>query len=420
MINSVRKWLETPLANRPILTWPSYLILLPLSLIWGLVAIWRRAWYERAIHSPEMSGLFKVPCPLIRVGNRVAGGTGKSPVVFKLALSFVEKGYQVGVVCRGVGSGLPKRLVVPVGFGEDGLCDEAREMAFKFKQRPHAKNVYIIQGAQRHRGIRDWLNLLDLRFGEEPVPKILIMDDGLQHFKLCPEGKPSLDLCLWDPHSNPIPPFWCLPLGLYREGFPMGVGRLFPSQVKTVWSRFVVLPGEDLETCWQKYKSTLHHLSKVYPQTVRDDWVVWVGWKFWVWKGAGDLQEVDLEWVKQQILNGNRAWVPTGIAQGAKFVKELEKVFPSLQMVWDEHLDHGDLKSDLKKLETEKLNSLAFFTLKDFCRWRSQLPVYWPKWAGQPHVSRSPIWFVVELDVELRSVQGDPIDFYAFLKQSCL
>ncbi|MEO6854610.1 MAG: tetraacyldisaccharide 4'-kinase, partial [Rhodoferax sp.] len=77
--------------------WQAWL-LWPLSQLYGLLAGLRRLLYR--VHL-QKSG--RVPVPVIVVGNVVAGGSGKTPVVMALVQHWKARGVQVGVVSRGYG-----------------------------------------------------------------------------------------------------------------------------------------------------------------------------------------------------------------------------------------------------------------------------------------------------------------------------
>lgn len=73
-------------------------LMLPFSLLFGLVARVRRHGYQR--------GWFKstrLPMPVVVVGNVTVGGTGKTPAVIALAHALTEAGLRPGVVSRGYG-----------------------------------------------------------------------------------------------------------------------------------------------------------------------------------------------------------------------------------------------------------------------------------------------------------------------------
>ncbi len=75
---------------------------IPKTLI-GLSRLYAR-WVKRASASSLTQTTRRPPVPLIAVGNLVAGGAGKTPVVRALALALKTHGHRVVVVARGVGA----------------------------------------------------------------------------------------------------------------------------------------------------------------------------------------------------------------------------------------------------------------------------------------------------------------------------
>ena len=71
-------------------------LLMPLAAAWDMAGRARRSWV-RAYHAPA---------PVICVGNLVAGGAGKTPVVLALAARLREAGMAVHIVTRGYGGRL--------------------------------------------------------------------------------------------------------------------------------------------------------------------------------------------------------------------------------------------------------------------------------------------------------------------------
>jgi tetraacyldisaccharide 4'-kinase len=132
------------------------------------------------------------PRPVIVVGNLVAGGSGKTPVVIALVHALAVQGYSVSVISRGYGgsgSRQPRRVGIDDRAAEVG--DEALEIA-----RATGRPVWI---ARRRAEA--------LQAAVEDGAEVIIADDGLQHAAL----PRSLEICLVDA----------------RRGF--GNGRLLPA-----------------------------------------------------------------------------------------------------------------------------------------------------------------------------------------------
>src|SRR6516165_433208 len=77
-----------------------------------------------------MSRSFHPPVPVVCVGNLVAGGAGKTPVVLALSTWLLERGVPVHVVTRGYGGRLrgPVR-VDPIRHDASAVGDEALLLA---------------------------------------------------------------------------------------------------------------------------------------------------------------------------------------------------------------------------------------------------------------------------------------------------
>ena len=90
---------------------PAALALLPLSLLFGLVAGGRRRLYRAGVLRSV-----RLPVPVIVVGNVAAGGSGKTPVVDWLVAQLRAAGHRPGIVSRGYGSTLGDGVaLVPAG-----------------------------------------------------------------------------------------------------------------------------------------------------------------------------------------------------------------------------------------------------------------------------------------------------------------
>ena len=71
-------------------------ILFPLSLLFLQIVKFRRFLYDRMVFTANILG-----CPVIVVGNLPVGGTGKTPVVEKIARELNERGRKVAILSRG-------------------------------------------------------------------------------------------------------------------------------------------------------------------------------------------------------------------------------------------------------------------------------------------------------------------------------
>ena len=141
-------------------------LLLPLSGLFAAATALRRLAYRRGwLHS------YRPPCCVVVVGNIVAGGTGKTPVVIALARALAARGYRIAIAAggyRGRERARPQRV-----HGDSdprAVGDEAVLLAMRAA-------VPVAAGARRAAAVRLLL--------EDPAPpEIVICDDGLQHYAL--------------------------------------------------------------------------------------------------------------------------------------------------------------------------------------------------------------------------------------------
>lgn len=77
---------------------PLWLLLLPLSWLYGLVS-----GIIRLLYRLGLKRAWRAPVPVVVVGNLTAGGNGKTPVVIWLVEQLQKRGIRPGVVSRGYG-----------------------------------------------------------------------------------------------------------------------------------------------------------------------------------------------------------------------------------------------------------------------------------------------------------------------------
>lgn len=142
-----------------------YILLLPLSFLYGAIALIRRMGYK--------IGLFrswKAPVPVVVVGNLTAGGNGKTPVVIWLVESLMQQGYRVGVVSRGYGG---KADQYPLLISSQTTTAEAGDEPVLIYHRTKAP---VAVAPKRSDAVKALLGSHAL--------DVIITDDGLQHYAL--------------------------------------------------------------------------------------------------------------------------------------------------------------------------------------------------------------------------------------------
>jgi tetraacyldisaccharide 4'-kinase len=155
----------------------------------GAYESWVRVRLERPAARP--------PCPVIVVGNLVAGGSGKTPVVAGLAEALTAAGFAVSIVSRGYGGahrGKPVRVrpdskSAQVGDEALELCRRTGRPVWVCRRRAAALEAALNDGAE-----------------------VVVSDDGLQHVNLAR----SFEICVVDGRRG-FGNGYCLPAGPLRQ-----------------------------------------------------------------------------------------------------------------------------------------------------------------------------------------------------------
>jgi tetraacyldisaccharide 4'-kinase len=139
-------------------------LLLPLSLLFGLIVALRRFLYER-----RWLSVSDVGAPVIVVGNIAVGGTGKTPVSGWLATRLAADGYHPAVVSRGYGGDVgTEPLAVSLDSDPLRVGDEALLLSRQC-------NCPVVVHPDRAAAARKAVEL-----GAD----VIVSDDGLQHYRM--------------------------------------------------------------------------------------------------------------------------------------------------------------------------------------------------------------------------------------------
>lgn len=144
---------------------PLWLLLLPLSWLYGLVSGLIRLSYKMGLKR-----VWRAPVPVVVVGNLTAGGNGKTPVVIWLVEQLKKRGIHVGVVSRGYGG---KAARYPLLLTEQTTTAEAGDEPVLIYQRTGAP---VAVSPVRSEAVQALL--------AQAQVQIVITDDGLQHYAL--------------------------------------------------------------------------------------------------------------------------------------------------------------------------------------------------------------------------------------------
>lgn len=178
-------------SHRGLLAW----LLWPISLLYGLAVGVRRWQFRQGIEETS-----RLPVRLIVVGNVVAGGAGKTPVVMALVKHLQARGWQTGVVSRGYGRSTSDcREVLAISTAQDA-GDEPLLIQ-------RATNAPVFVAKKRVEAAQALLE-------KYPETQVIVSDDGLQHYAL----QRDLEICVFDDRG--IGNGFLLPAGPLREPWP--------------------------------------------------------------------------------------------------------------------------------------------------------------------------------------------------------
>jgi len=170
-------------------------LLWPVSLLFGALAALRRLLFRVGIFRTERVGV-----TVLVVGNVIAGGAGKTPVVIALVRHLRARGVEVGVISRGYGRKTNDCREVLPGADPRDVGDEAALTRY-------LTGVPVFVAAKRIDAARALLR-------QHPQTRLIVSDDGLQHLALARD----IEICVFDDRG--IGNGWLLPAGPLREHWP--------------------------------------------------------------------------------------------------------------------------------------------------------------------------------------------------------
>ena len=144
---------------------PLWLLLLPLSWLYGLVSGIIRLCYQLGIKKS-----WRAPCPVVVVGNLTAGGNGKTPVVIWLVEQLQRQGIRVGVVSRGYGGKAERYPLLLTAQTTTAQAGDEPVLIFQRTGAPVAVSPIRVDA------VKALLAAHDLQ--------LIVTDDGLQHYRL--------------------------------------------------------------------------------------------------------------------------------------------------------------------------------------------------------------------------------------------
>ncbi len=192
---------------------PLAYLLWPLSLIYRTLLAGRRLLYRLGWLTAQR---FEVP--VMVVGNVVAGGAGKTPVVMALVQHLRQRGLRVGVISRGYGrrshgcmEGLPDSR--PEDVGDEPVLIR------------RSTGVPVMVAERRTQAAAALL-------ANYPDTDVIVADDGLQHAAL----HRDFEICVFDDRG--IGNGLLLPAGPLREPWPRPVDLILHTGLKPAFAGF--------------------------------------------------------------------------------------------------------------------------------------------------------------------------------------
>lgn len=207
--SALQRWLMRAWLDRGPLAW----LLWPISLIYGALVAIRLALYKFGWIKVQ-----RVPVPVIVVGNVVAGGAGKTPVVMALVRHLQAAGLRPGVISRGYGRLARDCREVQANSAIADVGDEPALIKY-------ATSVPVFVAARR-------IDAAQLLLERYPNTQVIVCDDGLQHQAL----HRDLEICVFDDRGAGNG--FLLPAGPLREPWPRPVDLVLHTGNHAAFSGF--------------------------------------------------------------------------------------------------------------------------------------------------------------------------------------
>ena len=139
--------------------------LLPLSWLFRLIV-----WARRSLYRCAILPAYRLPVPVIVIGNLTVGGSGKTPLVLWLVEGLRALGWRPGIISRGYGGSAGGVQSVALNAAPTAVGDEPLLLARR-------SGVPVFVGHDR---VAAGLALLSAH----PECNVIVSDDGLQHYRL--------------------------------------------------------------------------------------------------------------------------------------------------------------------------------------------------------------------------------------------
>lgn len=332
------------------------------AFLWTLSLLFRgivklRQWlYRKRILRASHLG-----CMVIVVGNLTVGGTGKTPVVEKLARSLRDRGRKVAILSRGYKSRKEPFFAKWVRWITHTDPSKPREVSDGQRVLLDAEEAgdepYML--ARNLPGVVVLTDRDRVKAGHYAITQYgcdtLILDDGFQYFRL----KDHLQVLLID-KTNPFGNRWTLPRGVLREPISHMRRATYVFLTKSDGE-----PDPELERTIRRYRPDVDLIEcRHAPQHLRR---------------VGDLAQEPLEFLRgRKVLAFSAIAVPESFEH---FVEELGAEIVYRQRFLDHHRFSDDELAALVQCAQESGAEMLVTTEKDAVRlpadWKPALDVYY-------------------------------------------
>lgn len=301
------------------------LLLLPFSLLYGLITSIRNFLYDKGILK---SVTFTTP--VIAVGNLSTGGTGKSPQIEYLIRLLAER-YRVATLSRGYKRKSKGFVLADESSNVATLGDEPFQFYSKFPE------ITVAVDADRISGINNLLS-------HKPKPQVILLDDAYQHRRV-KAGFYILLTAYGD---------------LYSLDFILPAGNLRESRVGAKRANCIIVtkcPPDLSEAEQDRIRQQLR------PNANQEVYFTAIGYDEYVYSETGKLNREEIDETQKVLVAGIA--MPEPFFQYLKNSGDMCKTYP----------DHHDFTNN----ETEELKNLAaeriiVTTEKDYMRLKGRLP----------------------------------------------
>jgi tetraacyldisaccharide 4'-kinase len=177
----------------------------PASWVYGALFALRNSLYRRGIFKST-----RLSVPVIVVGNVVAGGAGKTPVVIEIVRHLQSQGWQVGVVSRGYGREVGREGAKSTPAFEVNAATPVAQSGDEPALIYQSTLAPVFVAASRVAAGQALL-------AAYPGTQVIVCDDGLQHMAL----QRDIEICVFDERG--VGNGHLLPAGPLRERWPRKV-----------------------------------------------------------------------------------------------------------------------------------------------------------------------------------------------------